>query len=223
MDDRIVEPTASQPQINATKLPPTQDRQQKEVNWQAMSDQINGIGDKLGMGIDEGIKEPVIALNLLGVNTGGSCEGHMPIPGHNSPYPYIDVEAKETNELDKKERGASKILNEKLTEKADPALIEKLSIEHLGLLTELRRANLAETEKVINLLAQFYATRNTPFSTLLIAKVEGAGNCRIKPQGGDLQDLEESPEKKQEKLHEYQEEMKAFSSFLKSKYFGEEK
>ncbi len=226
MDNRIVESIAAQTQINATRLPPTQNRQQLETNWQVMKDRIDHIVDKLGRGIDEGIKEPVIALNLLGVNTGGSCEGHMPTPKHNSPYPYIDIEAKETKELKAlgtKREEALQLARAKLEAKAPEELVTQLFNNYHELDLAIRKMHLIETRKVIELLKEFYAIRQVPFERRLIAKIEGAGNCKIKPQAGDLQDLEGLAEEKQEKLQEYQEEIRTFSSFLKAKYFAEEK
>ena len=45
--------------------------------------------DGLGMGIDEGIKELVVSLWALGIQTTGSCEGHKE---RGCPYPWLDIE-----------------------------------------------------------------------------------------------------------------------------------
>ncbi|MDQ3065197.1 MAG: hypothetical protein M3Q36_02915 [bacterium] len=47
------------------------------------------------MRIDEKIKEAVIAIRMVGVQTEGSCEGHRDW-GH--PYPWISIYAPEQNE-----------------------------------------------------------------------------------------------------------------------------
>jgi hypothetical protein len=49
---------------------------------------LDGIGDKLGMPIDEKIKPLVAALNMWSVETSASCEGHA---GRALPYPWVDI------------------------------------------------------------------------------------------------------------------------------------
>lgn len=44
----------------------------KQVVWKKMTTKVNRITDRLGMPVDEGIKETVIAINLLGFKTIGS-------------------------------------------------------------------------------------------------------------------------------------------------------
>lgn len=48
--------------------------------------------DGMGCPIDEGILKAVVALNLLGLPTSQSCEGHLD-GGH--PYPWIDFHTEE--------------------------------------------------------------------------------------------------------------------------------
>lgn len=64
--------------------------EEKHAAWDSKRREIDEIGDKLGRGIDEGVKETVVALNMLGFNTTGSCEGHF-----DRLYltPYIDFAA----------------------------------------------------------------------------------------------------------------------------------
>ncbi len=45
--------------------------------------------DKLGKKIDKGILETVVAMNVLGITTDMSCEGHI---GWGVPYPWIRIE-----------------------------------------------------------------------------------------------------------------------------------
>jgi hypothetical protein len=65
---------------------------EKEAAWVKEKQEVESIRDAMGMGIDEGIKEVVIALNLLGFKTAASCEGHVDEnTGHGLPFPWIDV------------------------------------------------------------------------------------------------------------------------------------
>ena len=62
----------------------------KQAAWEAKREEIDDIADALDLGIDAGIKETVVAFNMLGFNTSGSCEGHL---DHGLSTPYIDIEA----------------------------------------------------------------------------------------------------------------------------------
>lgn len=62
----------------------------KAVAWEAKRREIDQLTDALSLGIDEGIKETVVAFNMFGLNTSGSCEGHLE---HGLITPYVDVEA----------------------------------------------------------------------------------------------------------------------------------
>ena len=46
------------------------------------------ITDRLGMPIDRGIKKVVIGLWLNGIETTGSCQGHL---RQGLPYPWVDI------------------------------------------------------------------------------------------------------------------------------------
>jgi hypothetical protein len=46
------------------------------------------LADKLGLGIDEGIFDPVVALRAHGFNTTASCEGHL---RWGKPAPWVDI------------------------------------------------------------------------------------------------------------------------------------
>jgi len=48
---------------------------------------FNNIKDEWG-GVDKKILKAVVALNLIGLNTSGSCEGHL---NKNSPLPWIKI------------------------------------------------------------------------------------------------------------------------------------
>lgn len=56
--------------------------------------EYDGVVDGLGLGLDPGIKRTVVLMNLLGMSTSGSCEGH-PDQEHGLDYPWIDISAPE--------------------------------------------------------------------------------------------------------------------------------
>jgi hypothetical protein len=61
---------------------------QKEDHWQEIAQRISRTVDKLGLSIDEGIKETVIVLNALGISTRASCEGHL---DSGTCAPWVDI------------------------------------------------------------------------------------------------------------------------------------
>lgn len=63
-----------------------------EQKWNEISEKIDSMTDRLGMPVDEGIKEAVIALNCLGFMTTGSCFGHE---GRETGGPWVDISSPE--------------------------------------------------------------------------------------------------------------------------------
>lgn len=63
------------------------------ATWEEATKHFRRVVDKLGKPIDDGIFETVVALNMLGITTRASCEGHLE---WGLPYPWIDVESEDT-------------------------------------------------------------------------------------------------------------------------------
>lgn len=51
--------------------------------------QVDRLADRLGMPVDDGIKSTVVALWVHGLQTTGSCEGHL---DGGYPFPWVDIE-----------------------------------------------------------------------------------------------------------------------------------
>ncbi len=64
------------------------DTRTPEQRYQEMRERVSTFTDKLGTTIDPGIFETVVALNLLGLHTFQSCEGHL---DHGCPYPWVTI------------------------------------------------------------------------------------------------------------------------------------
>jgi hypothetical protein len=175
--------------------------QEKANAWNQKATEIDQVGDRLRKRIDEKIKDAIIALNLLGINTTASCEGHIDWA---TGGPYIDVEALGTGELKK---ALKKEREEKNEEKEDE------------ILDEITHKNLEERKKLIPYFEEFYQGREVSFSNRLIIQSLARGWSRIENQGVDLQKLE-APEIKEQKLQEFQKEMADFTEFLKGKFFS---
>lgn len=59
-----------------------------EQAYQKMHEQVSALTDNLGTPIDQGILETIVVLNLLGLHTFQSCEGHL---DHGHPYPWVTI------------------------------------------------------------------------------------------------------------------------------------
>ena len=58
----------------------------KKYKYNSKMKGLNKLADRLGCGLDEGIKETVALLQLLGFPTISSCEGHS---DHGNPAPWV--------------------------------------------------------------------------------------------------------------------------------------
>ena len=66
-------------------------------DWKELAEEFSHVTDKIGRPIDEGIFEIVVALNMLGVHTRQSCEGHL---DHGFAYPWVALLDSNPHELD---------------------------------------------------------------------------------------------------------------------------
>ena len=69
------------------------------------------------------------------------------------------------------------------------------------------------------LLEAFYQERIVPYDRRLVLSFLAHGRSRIQSQGAEFQETA-PPEIKQQKLTEYQEEMHAFTAFLKERFLS---
>lgn len=68
------------------------EKSEKEKFWDETAARIGKTIDKLGMRVDSGIKDMAVALNVCGIHTTASCEGHL---DRDEAGPWVDVEAKD--------------------------------------------------------------------------------------------------------------------------------
>jgi hypothetical protein len=173
---------------------------ERRRRWQEAVEAVEHITDKLEHPVDKGVRETVAALNIWEINTTGSCEGH---DDRGELAPWIDIEAKEVAALDKE------------LENTNDEEVSRLITE------DIERKNLVERRKVIDLLDEFYRDRHVPFSRRLVIEGMARGWSKLQSQGADLQRIEPDQMRKQ-RLQEYQEEMCAFTDFLKEKFLDGE-
>jgi hypothetical protein len=167
------------------------EKSEKQKHWEILAAEVEGITDKLGLGIDSGIKESIVALKAYEFPTSQSCEGHLE-GEHGLPYPWIEVYAPEPEGWKEDE--------------------EKQK--------EWRIANLKEQKKMIGLLGKFYEGRNAPLDARITFERVGAfGGFRIQSMGADTMELLSQDEIKGRYMI-YKKEMDDFTAFLKKGYLS---
>jgi hypothetical protein len=172
---------------------------EKEQEWHKISENIELATDRLGRPIDKGIKESVIALNALGLQTRASCEGHL---HHGIKAPWVDV-----GSID--DEMASEALSKNLEGSAETE--EKRD--------KVRRQILLERKNVLDLLDAFYKVRN-PLNPVRLIAVFRLGNTRIINQGYGIQDGLPHGEQS-DNLDLFRKEMSSFAEALKERYLAD--
>ncbi len=161
---------------------------EKEQKYVETRHKVEAITDKLGEGVDEGIKETVTALLANGLSTSQSCEGH--IGGRGEGYPWVEICVPEPNGWEEDEKKQE----------------------------EWKTENLKQQKRVVDIFSEFYRERNTPFDARLNFRYIGAfGEFRIQSIGSETIVLV-SPDEQKQKLEEYRKEMADFTEFLKNRF-----
>lgn len=183
------------PSDNIEQISPELKKREDELA--RLRGRVDEIKDKLGLGIDEGIKKGVVAFNAFGLRTSQSCEGHFGTEEGGSPTPWIEVAPQEPEIENWYENDE---LREKVTKERN----------------ELQA-------KSIKLLDDFYRERNPSYDTRL--GFVGIGyRFRIQSIGTEIfEELTQglSEEEKAKKAKEYKQEMNDFVSFMKEKYLSD--
>ncbi|EFH85042.1 hypothetical protein [Ktedonobacter racemifer] len=203
--------------------------------WNALIDKFTKVTDRLGMPIDTDIFETVVALNALGITTTQSCGGHIDERGF--LLPWVDIEMRNptsrelhkqyiivSDEVDKLQREV-KGLREKqvdlsVIEEAQTRVNEKYEERHL-LNIQIRMQQCAMRDRLVDCLSRFYEGRVVSFDRRLILHRLGNSRTRMENQGAHDFYLGAPLDIQQQKLAEYQEEMRDFTRFLKHIYFSQ--
>lgn len=178
------------------RAPQQEEKSNKEILWDKNRAEVDKIADKLGKGIDEKIKEAVVAFRVYGFITSQSCEGHICEVNEKCrtgvPFPWIELYTPEPKGWKKSE------------EKKREWAIE----------------NLTQQQKMIGYLDEFYQGRETPFDARLTFRGIGVyGGFRIQSFGSETMTLL-TQEEQIKKLELYRKEMDDFTNFLKDKYLS---
>lgn len=208
----------------------------KEKIWSDLTDWANKVTDLLGMPIDSEIKEVVIGLNALGINTYSSCGGHYSDP-EDLRFPWVGCQAANAPQY--------RFVNE---EKITTAIIDKYDIEpprknfifmpgneaaqkeYYELLSKDKeteeytiwdQGNELVGKKVDEIIEEFNS-QGEHTNGVRIGKGEIYPGCLINIPDQDEKNWTEnlSREDLKQKIIEAQTEMNYFAQFLKKKFFN---
>jgi len=209
--------------------------QEKTKAWLDRLEEIEHIRDALGFPIDLTIREAIVGLNISGIPTSASCEGHS---DRGRGAPWIKVEA--PNRPEERFVGESNIV-EMIAAKYHTS-VENVrtgrdheawkEATHLaadnGETDEYRtwrKENDVLQEKLSTFLEEFYQGRTAVPATHLELTHDAEGTWRVHNGGDDYKRNSRTLDDNErhllaERLKRYQMEMMAFTEFLKDKYYS---
>lgn len=208
----------------------SKERTEKEECWAQIKSKVDRISDRLGLEIDPGIKESVIALWALGFKTSASCQGHLD-RGESAPWIGIG-ESRPKRSLEKGSIKEQILLQIAKFLRQLSLLLDKFykGLEvHLFLPRKdkkearaIEKKNLREQMRLMELLDEFYKGRAVSSDIRLILRPRGGcGQAWLTNRGAQFQEIR-SRKEREDKLNQYQQEMSAFTDFLKKKHFGQD-
>jgi len=215
----------------------------RRLLWDQARAEVDQIADPTGRGIDEGIKETIVALNVNGISTAASCEGHTDSEDFGQrPWPWVLVQA--PNEPAERFEGeleairlaaaARKMTVSEFTHQEEYWEIVRQVSEN-PLTTEYQeweKKNEELRQFVSRLLTEFYKDRKTKEDIRLKTSDEpyphyGEFDLTSVTERGLIMSflskgLSDNERKElQEKLPARQQEMRDFADFLKRRFFSQ--
>lgn len=209
----------------------------KEKNVQRVRDEVDCVADAEGKGIERGVKEVVIALEVMELHPQASCEGHLNKGQISAPW----VEMAAPNKPNERFVGQNKIFQEVADERGLSFEEVKRSFVPEAYWDAMRRMSKEESEgfqawekknerlleEAKSLVQEFYATSGEQKNTeTRIQFDEGfvgsifrmySGGKDYTPLRRDLTEDEKIELRK--RLVVYRSEMERFSQFLFEKYY----
>jgi len=204
----------------------------KQQQWDNSATEVDTWVDGLGRSLDEGIKETVIVLNLLGFTTRQSCEGHLNW-GVANPWIDFTLNRPEVVALDNQR---SEFFEAELKEQLlalrikypdlsmdetfhtpEGELLKRPYSKFLYLFSLYNEEAKKDLMPLFDLLDEFYKIHASSGDQKLC--IEISGSIRLESFGGYLQDQRPGHER-EANLGLYREEMEAFTSFLKDRFFS---
>jgi hypothetical protein len=209
--------------------------QEKRKTWLEMLEKIEHVCDALGFPIDTNIRETVVALNLSGMPTSASCEGHTD-RGRGAPWITVEAQGRPgerfIGEDEIFQRTAQKYhVSEKEVKKGQnhEAWKEAMNLAVANGETEefqaWRKQSQLLLHKLHTILEDFYQGRAVEPGLRLevVSNTEGTFNIRNGRDDYERRSRALTEDQRlalRVRLAGYQKEMKAFTDFLKEKYYS---
>lgn len=209
------------------------ERQNKELRFQEMLKEVESWRDAVGASVDDGVKKTLAALNLSGITTLASCEGHVDggrgapwIEIGNRPVPSerFSGEREIFQQVAQKYGVTYEDVKRDFHEEAHIEASRKASRK--GETPEYKRwrqANEALADKLNKLLTEFYRDHEVAPDDRLISSIKGWGAIWLHNGGNDFElgtsDLNQEQQKLLlPRLQRHQSELHAFAQFLRAKW-----
>lgn len=207
-----------------TKLEAQEGKSEKELKWEEISQRVEKTVDSKGYGMDENIKEVVVALKANDFGTTASCEGHL---DWGVPWPWIDVESKVSEEFSADPRYHELNKKARALRKGTGSMEEEEQKELIGMVNEIIESNVEASKHLSQVLDEYRNARlkEKPKNSISLGIELLAWNrSRLQPEGmpkGKPKELQKmwTKEEKENNLKLYRDEMDKFTEFLKDKYF----
>lgn len=186
----------------------------RQTYWQQLVAEVNEYRDGLGKRVDEGIKPAVVALNALGFETNGSCEGHLE---RGQAFPWIDITASGSDSKFEEASAAFTLADQAEEKKLPEMTLSALYKRAHTLNREAHEPITREAARMLPILDEFYLNRAVSYTKRITLKILGS-RFRLESQGSEIQSILPEAEKRAN-LDSYRHEMSDFSQFLKDRYF----
>lgn len=199
--------------------------------WNDIKNRVDQITDRLGMPVDDNIKDVVIGLNANGINTVASCGGHL--DSDRLAFPWIGCAAANQPQYRYKDETQIK---ESIASRYNIRSNDIFNVGNDAAMNDyyIRAAKSGETEeykkwdicndplekKVSNIISEFYTHRiDVPEVKIAIGTIYPG--CLIEIPDSDEQKWRNTLSENglRDKIKEAQSEMSKFAYFLKLKYF----
>ena len=191
---------------------------EKEARWKEVEAEVEQIGDKLGKGIDDGIKPAVKGLMANGFKTTMSCEGHL---DHGFPWPNIDIASPLEEAIENNPRYPE------LEERVEKYSATSEEGEEYRKMRELiLESRSKEVDKLKATLGDFYADGGGQPESIVVNEfgdVEPKEISELRNRiKGEILDVHKNwpKEEKKKNLEIYQKEFQRFAEFLKERFFS---
>ena len=129
----------------------------KQRLWQRKLAAVGRLTDGLGKRVDSGMKETIAVLQLFGLHTRQSCEGHLT---WGEPAPWVDIASPEASTVAMRRRALCETLE---TFEEDHNDYERVSNELRDVMQEEKKLEAMELQKIVPYLDAFYRERQVPY------------------------------------------------------------